>query len=152
MVLNNYIKEKEKNDNMNTQRDFEKDFTSSSRCNISSSSNIEDVANRSSQQLSTQSSSSTALLRKQTDSEVYTSILNEYMTAAKMSHSVTTKLKDKRSVPEENKEVFKNALAVELAVMEKKCLKGIVSEVESDMCYYFYRILQYECVYESMTV
>jgi hypothetical protein len=66
---------------------------------------------------------------KQSDEELHKSVVSEYLAAARMSHSIKTKMSEKITVPEENKEVFKNALAVELAYTEKSCLKKIVSEV-----------------------
>jgi hypothetical protein len=67
--------------------------------------------------------------RKQSDEELHRSVVSEYLSTARMSHSIGTKLSEKIIVAEENKEVFKNALAVELAFTEKSCLKKIISEV-----------------------
>lgn len=67
--------------------------------------------------------------RKQSDEELHRSVVSEYLATARMSHSITTKMNERITVPEENKEVFKNALAVELAFTEKSCLKKIISEV-----------------------
>ena len=68
-------------------------------------------------------------LRKQTDSELHTSVIDEYLAAARMSFSVTEKLKDKIIVNEENKDIFINALALELAGAERSSLKKIIAEV-----------------------
>lgn len=69
------------------------------------------------------------LLRKQTDTELHTSVISEYLAAARMSHQVVEKLKDKILVTDEAKDIFVNALALELATAEKSTLKKIIAEV-----------------------
>lgn len=74
---------------------------------------------------------------KQSDEELHKSVVTEYLAAARMSHSISAKLSERIIVPEENKEIFKNALAVELAYTEKSCLKKIISEVNQFYFIYY---------------
>ena len=75
----------------------------------------------------------TAGTYKQTQAEIQAHILREYLTACTVMHSVNAKHKEKMLVAEEQKDHFKNALAVEVALAEQICLRSLTKEIEESV-------------------
>ena len=72
----------------------------------------------------------TAGTYKQSQAEIQAHILREYLTACTVMHSVNAKHSEKMLVAEEQKDHFKNALAVEIAMAEQICLRTLTKEIE----------------------
>ena len=72
----------------------------------------------------------TAGTYKQSHAEIQAHILREYLTACTVMHSVNAKHSEKMLVAEEQKDHFKNALAVEVALAEQICLRTLTKEIE----------------------
>lgn len=70
------------------------------------------------------------LLHQQTESELNSTLISEYLAATRMAYSVSEKLKGGCIVPEEDEDIFKNSLALELAVVKKTLLKKFIIEVK----------------------
>lgn len=70
---------------------------------------------------------------KQTEAEVQAHILREYLSACAVMHSVNSKHAEKMLVAEEAKDHFKIALAIEVALAEKACLRTLMTEIEGDV-------------------
>ena len=66
---------------------------------------------------------------RQTDAELNSLLISEFIAATRASHSVSKVLEEKVDVPDENDEIFMNSLALELATAERTSLKKIIIEV-----------------------
>ena len=66
---------------------------------------------------------------RQTDAELNSLLISEFIAATRASHIVSKMVEQKIVVPDENEEIFKNSLELDLAAAEKTSLKQIIIEV-----------------------